>query len=536
MSERNKSADKIKSLTKDEIIKLIEKSESSSDILRNLEISVNAYYLNLIRFTIRSHGLTPPFNPTLSNFAKQKLKDILVENSTFSGNDLKKRLLKEGLLINECQECGIGPEWNGKALSLQMDHINGINNDHRIENLRILCPNCHSQTDTFCGKRFKNLRRCICGSYIYGDFDKCDECEELLGDRKEISHNKTERCKCGEFKSRNTNLCISCNGKEKQKFSPTKEDLEKLIFQENQTLVQLGKKYGVSDNAVKKRCIGLGIDLSLKNKKAMQEKYRIIANEEASDSDIIIKFKDTEITRKELKKLLFEDNMSYMALGRKFNATVGTIKYKCKMSGIDLSMKCVNNKNNKSDNEIESDTESNISIKEQQDMSSESEELPEKELKDISDSEEQQKVTKKKYTKECACGNIIGKYTTQCNECKYKKNQRYDTTKEEMENLLFMENMSYAEIGRKYGVKGDSVKKRCISLGIDLSEKITRFTKKEPKDISDSEKQIKVIRKNIAYKQIKDPTDKSDSSYYLPLDFESHLDHKPKYVRKFYDP
>lgn len=64
---------------------------------------------------------------------------------------VRKRLLEEGILRHECYECGI-THWFGKALTLQLDHINGINDDNRIENLRMLCPNCHSQTDTFSGK------------------------------------------------------------------------------------------------------------------------------------------------------------------------------------------------------------------------------------------------------------------------------------------------------------------------------------------------------------------------------------------------
>ncbi len=60
---------------------------------------------------------------------------------------IKHRLLKEGLLRRECYRCGIST-WQEKPLSIQIDHINGINNDYRLENLRMLCPNCHSLTDT----------------------------------------------------------------------------------------------------------------------------------------------------------------------------------------------------------------------------------------------------------------------------------------------------------------------------------------------------------------------------------------------------
>ena len=64
---------------------------------------------------------------------------------------LKNRLLKEGIFKNECCECGI-TEWNNKPLNMQLDHINGDSSDHRKENLRMLCPNCHAQTETYCGR------------------------------------------------------------------------------------------------------------------------------------------------------------------------------------------------------------------------------------------------------------------------------------------------------------------------------------------------------------------------------------------------
>lgn len=62
-------------------------------------------------------------------------------------SSVKRRLLKDGILKNECSWCGVSA-WRGKPLSMQIDHINGINNDHRLKNLRMLCPNCHSLTDT----------------------------------------------------------------------------------------------------------------------------------------------------------------------------------------------------------------------------------------------------------------------------------------------------------------------------------------------------------------------------------------------------
>lgn len=84
---------------------------------------------------------------------KTPLKDILVKKSFYKTSELKNRLIKEMGWENKCSilECGVN-SWLGKELVLHLDHINGINTDNRIENLRLLCPNCHSQTATYCAK------------------------------------------------------------------------------------------------------------------------------------------------------------------------------------------------------------------------------------------------------------------------------------------------------------------------------------------------------------------------------------------------
>ena len=86
------------------------------------------------------------------------LEEILVENSTYSRYHLKRRLIAEGILVEQCAVCGLVPYWNDKPLTLVLDHYNGINNDNRLDNLRLLCPNCNSQTATFTGRNARYPR------------------------------------------------------------------------------------------------------------------------------------------------------------------------------------------------------------------------------------------------------------------------------------------------------------------------------------------------------------------------------------------
>jgi 5-methylcytosine-specific restriction endonuclease McrA len=99
--------------------------------------------------------------------------DLLTIERRTQRTHLKMRLLRAGLLRAECFECGL-TEWRGRPLSLELDHVNGTKLDTRLENLRLLCPNCHSQTETYAGRnkrssghRLRDLRGCYyvnCGA------------------------------------------------------------------------------------------------------------------------------------------------------------------------------------------------------------------------------------------------------------------------------------------------------------------------------------------------------------------------------------
>ena len=78
--------------------------------------------------------------------------DIFIENSRYKTEFLKSRIARYNLIEYKCDKCGLGDCWQGTSIVLELDHANGNNKDNRLENLRFLCPNCHSQTPTFRGR------------------------------------------------------------------------------------------------------------------------------------------------------------------------------------------------------------------------------------------------------------------------------------------------------------------------------------------------------------------------------------------------
>lgn len=119
---------------------------------------------------------------TVGHLSSNKLSDegIFIINSKANRHRVKARILAESLLPYECAICGID-SWIGSSLSLHLDHINGIRDDNRLENLRFLCPNCHSQTDSYCGKANKKCQTtiCECGTVISSRSTRCRSCEKV---------------------------------------------------------------------------------------------------------------------------------------------------------------------------------------------------------------------------------------------------------------------------------------------------------------------------------------------------------------------
>ena len=149
---------KIYTLSDDNFITLIKTSLNISEVLFKLGMSVkgNSWGYSQVKQRMLSLGLkfSDFRGKDLSSYSKkEKIPDNLLftENSKHTRAVIRKRIILEKLLPYKCSICGIS-EWNGKKLSLELDHINGINYDNRLENLRFLCPNCHSLTSTYGSK------------------------------------------------------------------------------------------------------------------------------------------------------------------------------------------------------------------------------------------------------------------------------------------------------------------------------------------------------------------------------------------------
>lgn len=80
---------------------------------------------------------------------KFPLEDVMIEHSTYARTCLRRRILSLNLIEYKCAICGTGPVWMNKTMPLVLDHINGVNNDNRLENLRFVCSNCDTQLPTY---------------------------------------------------------------------------------------------------------------------------------------------------------------------------------------------------------------------------------------------------------------------------------------------------------------------------------------------------------------------------------------------------
>lgn len=237
---RNKS--RVYMLSDSEFIALFKSCCSYSDVLRNLGLSCNGSASRAILF-LRMKELSLTYNDLSSvktyrkGCARVSDDEIFCENSKHTSNaSLKRRFLQKNCAPYRCSICGIS-DWQGNPICLHLDHVNGNHTDNRLENLRLICPNCDSQQPTYKGKNLgvNSKKR------VVGEQNTCLLCS------KKISQVST--------------YCRQCASKIRsvgqRHFSIDRDELKRLI--RTTSFTTIAKQYGVTDNAIRKRCKLFGL-------------------------------------------------------------------------------------------------------------------------------------------------------------------------------------------------------------------------------------------------------------------------------------
>lgn len=256
------------------VIKYLPLSNSLNHLCTYLGLrGVDGYY-NKIKKVIEKYDLSTSHFGTIkvspsgngrNKFTKMADDEFFCENTKHSGQNIIDRLINGKFKEYKCEECGL-TEWNNKPIRLQIHHINGIHTDNRLENLQILCPNCHTQTDTYAANNknkvkingFKVLKRRneILNNEISTFKEKDIAKVEIKEKNKEV-----KKCSvCGkEFVNDNGKYCsLECAYIGHKKIDINSEQLIEDI-KTLKSFKKVGDKYGVSDNTIRKKCIRFGI-------------------------------------------------------------------------------------------------------------------------------------------------------------------------------------------------------------------------------------------------------------------------------------
>lgn len=226
-----------KKYTDEQLITTVPICKSFSELLEKLGLSLASTNFHRIKKILSKMSIDVShfdnkwkYNNLILNKPQRQLEEYMKLDGPSVSSNFKSRLYKAGLLKEECYECGQLPIWNGKRLVLQLDHINGNHSDNRLENLRILCGHCHSQTDTFCRGLRKEPNKCLdCKKSILRASKRCQKCSFSKDSIKERLANYPKNKKI-----------------EWPDIEILKEKLKTMAW------TSLAKELGVSDNAIRR--------------------------------------------------------------------------------------------------------------------------------------------------------------------------------------------------------------------------------------------------------------------------------------------
>ncbi len=166
------------------------------------------------------------------------LQHYFISNAKIARHVVREYIIKYNLIPYKCELCGNEGVWNGQKIALELDHKNGKNNDHRLENLRWLCPNCHATTDTYRGRNLKKKNRI----------------NKVVLKSKIPKTRKIAYCKrCGKVVHIGSDYCVECaHFLQRRTDRPSRNKLKELI--RTQSFRAIGRLYSVSDNTISKWC------------------------------------------------------------------------------------------------------------------------------------------------------------------------------------------------------------------------------------------------------------------------------------------
>ena len=227
----------------DELLAAVAAARSWAEALRSLGYCPTGGNWRTLKRKCLALGISADhFDPHAATRAANRkrsftLEEILVEHSTYSRSNLKRRLYAEGLKQRVCELCGQGEVWNGHRIGLILDHINGVRDDHRLENLRIVCPNCAAGLETHCGRKNRMPPR--------------ERACAVCGENFEVRYTGHRFCsiQCAGKGKRSPQRGVPVPQRRKVPRPPRnvlEAEVEELGFS------AVGRKYGVSDNAIRK--------------------------------------------------------------------------------------------------------------------------------------------------------------------------------------------------------------------------------------------------------------------------------------------